>query len=365
MKWVVEFKKSKNFQRTFGGIFDVDSKQKKLQELTLSSENPDLWTKPAEMQKLNKEKAFLEKSVNEWLDFNQRTEDLAVLMEMTIEAQDEGSFREVKTELNNLEKLGQDLELKRVLSGELDANSTYLTINSGAGGTESCDWAAMLMRMYVRYAETHGFAVEMLELTDGEGAGIKSATLLISGPYAFGYLKAENGVHRLVRISPFDSNARRHTSFASVFAWAEVDDDIKIELNLSDVRVDTYRASGSGGQHVNRTDSAVRMTHLPTGIVVQCQNERSQISNRDKAIKMLKAALYEREIEERNKQKQAVEATKKANEWGSQIRSYVLHPYQLVKDHRTDFETSQTQDVLDGDLDGFIMAYLKSTMESK
>jgi peptide chain release factor 2 len=317
------------------------------------------------MQKLNKEKAFLEKSVNEWLSFNQRIEDLTVLMEMTVEAQDEGSFGEVKTELENLEKLGQDLELKRVLNSELDPCSTYLTINSGAGGTESCDWAEMLMRMYVRYAETHGFSVEVLEMTEGEGAGIKSATLLISGPYAFGYLKAENGVHRLVRISPFDSNARRHTSFASVFAWAEVEDDIKIDINPSDVKTDTYRSSGAGGQHVNKTDSAVRMTHIPTGIVVQCQNQRSQIANRDKAMKMLKAALYEREVEERNKLKQAVEETKKANEWGSQIRSYVLHPYQLVKDHRTDYETSQTQDVLDGDLDGLIMAYLKSTMESK
>lgn len=282
---------------------------------------------------------------------------------MASEAQDEDTFLEVKSEVASLEKMAQDLELKRVLNGELDANSTYLSINSGAGGTESCDWASMLMRMYMRYAERQGYSVEILEMTEGEGAGIKSVTMLISGAYAYGYLKAESGVHRLVRISPFDSNARRHTSFASVFAWAEVDDDIKVDLKTEDIKVDTYRASGAGGQHVNRTDSAVRMTHMPTGIVVQCQSERSQIQNREKAIKMLKAALYEKEVEARNKAKQELESTKMANEWGSQIRSYVLHPYQLVKDHRTDFETSQSQDVLDGELESFIMAYLKQNLQ--
>jgi peptide chain release factor 2 len=328
----------------------------------MSAENPEIWTKPAEMQKLNKEKAFLEKAIQEYEGFRLRVEDVQVLLEMSFEAQDEATFQEAKVEVEALEKLGRELELKRVLNGELDANSTYLTINSGAGGTESCDWASMLMRMYLRYAEQHGYVTEILEMTEGDGAGIKSVTIQIQGSYAYGYLKAESGVHRLVRISPFDSNARRHTSFASVFAWAEVDDDIKIDLKMEDVKVDTYRAGGAGGQHVNRTDSAVRMTHLPSGIVVQCQSERSQIQNRERAIKMLKAALYEKEVEARSKAKDVMESQKMANEWGSQIRSYVMHPYHMVKDHRTDYETSQVDDVMNGDLDEFIMAYLKSQM---
>jgi len=317
------------------------------------------------MQKLNKEKSLLEKAVGEFDGFQNRLNDAKVLLEMAEEAQDEDSFTEVKTEIHNLEKYGQELELKRVLNGELDSNSTYLSINAGAGGTESCDWAEMLLRMYMRYADKHGYKYQVIEMTDGEGAGIKSCTLLIEGPYAYGYLKAESGVHRLVRISPFDSNARRHTSFSSVFAWAEVDDDINIEVKPDDLRVETFRASGAGGQHVNRTDSAVRMHHIPTGIVVSCQVERSQIQNREKALKMLKAKLYEKEIERRNAEKDAMNATKKANEWGSQIRSYVMHPYQMVKDHRTDYETNQVNDVMDGDIDDFIMAYLKSQITAE
>lgn len=349
-----------NWPPNYGGIFDLTSKQKRLEELALQAENPAIWSKPAEMQKINKEKAFLEKALEEWRQFHSKLEDSKVLLEMAIEAQDEDSFKEVKSELKATEDLGKALELKRVLSGELDSNSTYISINSGAGGTEACDWAEMLYRMYMRYAEKQGYRVSELERTDGEGAGIKSATLLIEGPYAYGYLKAESGVHRLVRISPFDSNARRHTSFASVFAWAEVDDDINIEIRPDELKVETYRSSGAGGQHVNKTDSAVRMYHIPTGIVVQCQVERSQIQNREKALKMLKAALYEKEVEKRNAEKDAMNSTKKANEWGSQIRSYVMHPYQLIKDHRTDFETNQVQDVMDGDLNSFIMSYLKS-----
>lgn len=329
----------------------------------MQSENPALWEKPAEMQKINKEKTILEKAVSEFEGFSGRLGDASVLLEMAVEAQDEASFQEVKAEVQALEKYGEELELKRVLNGELDANSAYLSINSGAGGTESCDWAEMLLRMYMRYADTHGFKVQVIDRTDGEGAGIKSCTLLIEGAYAYGYLKAESGVHRLVRISPFDSNARRHTSFASVFAWAEVDDDINIEVRPEDLRVETFRASGAGGQHVNRTDSAVRMHHIPSGVIVSCQVERSQIQNREKALKMLKARLYEIEVEKLNAAKDAMNATKKANEWGSQIRSYVMHPYQMVKDHRTDFETSQVHDVMDGDIDGFIMAYLKSQIQ--
>ncbi len=280
---------------------------------------------------------------------------------MAVDEKDDASFREVQAEVTKLESLVHDLEIKKLLAGELDANSTYLSIYAGAGGTEAQDWASILMRMYLRYAESHGYKAEVMEMTDGEEAGIKSVTILIEGLYAYGYLKAESGVHRLVRISPFDSNARRHTSFASVFCWAEVDEDINIEIKMEDVKVDTYRSSGAGGQHVNKTDSAVRMTHLPTGIIVQCQNQRSQHANRDKAIKMLKAALYEREVEERNRLKDELNSTKKENEWGSQIRSYVMHPYQMVKDHRTSEETSQVRDVIDGHLDDFIYAYLKKT----
>lgn len=251
------------------------------------------------------------------------------------------------------------------MSGELDGNSCYLSINSGAGGTEACDWANMLNRMYNRYADRQGFKVDVLAMTDGEEAGIKSVTLSIQGPYAYGFLKAESGVHRLVRISPFDSNAKRHTSFASVFCWAEVDNDIEIEVKDEDLKIDTYRASGAGGQHINTTDSAVRITHQPTGIVVQCQNQRSQHANRDTAMKMLKAALYEKEVERRNAEKEEAESGKMANEWGSQIRSYVLHPYQMVKDHRTSHESGKTGDVLDGDLDGFIETFLKRNLNKE
>jgi peptide chain release factor 2 len=356
---------SRSCPASFGGIFDLESKKRRLQELAMAAENPAVWNKPEEMQKLNKEKSFLEKAVQEFDSFEQGISDGKVLLEMAIEAQDEETFTEAKSEIQKLEKQGQGLELKRVLNQEMDSNSCYLSINSGAGGTESCDWAEILMRMYTRYAEQQGYTVEILEQSDGEGAGIKSVTLLIEGPYAYGYLKAENGVHRLVRISPFDSNARRHTSFASVFTWPEIDDEIKIEIKPDDLKVETYRSSGAGGQHVNKTDSAVRMYHLPTGIIVQCQTQRSQIQNRDKALKMLKAALYEREIEARNKAKDELNSTKKAVEWGSQIRSYVLHPYQMVKDHRSGFETSQASDVLGGDLQDFIMAYLKFQLQQQ
>lgn len=343
----------------------MDVKKKRLEEINLSSENPDVWGKPEEMQKLNKERAFITKSLEEYQQFTQGLEDAGVLLEMALEAQDEGNFQEAKEEVLRLAKMGETLEVARLLNGELDRNSSYISINSGAGGTEASDWAGMLMRMYIRYAEKKGFSVELMEQNEAEEAGIKSATLLISGPYAYGHLKAESGVHRLVRISPFDSNARRHTSFASVFAWAEIDDEIKIEIKPDDLKVETYRSSGAGGQHVNKTDSAVRMYHLPSGIIVQCQTQRSQIQNREKALKMLKAALYEKEVEARNKLKDELNSTKKANEWGSQIRSYVMHPYQLAKDHRTGHETSQVADVMDGDLDSFIMAFLKDQVVQK
>lgn len=315
------------------------------------------------MQKINKEKSLLEKALQEWTLFQNRLDDAKVLLEMAMEVDDESSFEEVKAELVEIDKLGQALELKRVLNGELDSNNTYLSINSGAGGTESCDWALMLLRMYMRYADKHGYKVEVLDRNDGDEAGIKSCTLLISGEYAYGYLKAESGVHRLVRISPFDSNARRHTSFASVFVWAEVDDDINIEIKTDDIEIETYRSSGAGGQHVNKTDSAVRIRHKPSGVVVASQTQRSQIQNREQAMKMLKAALYEKEVEKKNKEKDEMNSQKKANEWGSQIRSYVMHPYQMVKDHRTLHQSNQVHGILDGDFDSFIMAYLKAQMQ--
>lgn len=317
------------------------------------------------MQKLNKEKSILEKSLGEFKSLKSRADDAKVLIEMAVEAGDEESFLEAKSEVDLIHPAMAQLELQKMLSGEQDANGAYLSINSGAGGTEACDWAEILQRMYLRYAQVKGYKAEVLEQTDGEGAGIKSCTILMSGDFAYGYLKAELGVHRLVRISPFDSNARRHTSFASVFVWPEVDDTIEIEIKTEDLKIDTYRSGGAGGQHVNKTDSAVRMTHIPTGIIVQCQSERSQISNREKAMKMMRSALYEREIQKQNEAKDKMNATKKENEWGSQIRSYVLHPYQLVKDHRTGHETSQSSDVLAGNLDEFIMAYLKAGGKTK
>lgn len=335
----------------------------RLKELKFQAENPDLWNKPAEMEKINREISINEKTCEQWQSLNGKVEDVSVLLDMAEEEGDEPSFLEAVAELESLKAIISDLELKKLLDGETDANSAFLSINSGAGGTEACDWANMLYRMYVRYAEKEGYKVDVLELTAGEEAGIKSVTLNIKGPYAYGFLKAESGVHRLVRISPFDSNARRHTSFSSVFAWPEVDDDIQIEIRTEDIKVDTYRASGAGGQHINTTDSAVRITHKPSGIVVQCQNQRSQHANRDTAMKMLRAALYEKELEERNREKDEMNAQKKANEWGSQIRSYVMHPYHMVKDHRTGHETSQVDDVMNGALKDYIFAYLKLLKE--
>jgi peptide chain release factor 2 len=334
-------------------------KSKRLEELEQKAQNPDVWNNHVEMQKINQEKVLLERSVQDYSELNQKVEDSLVLLDMAVEAQDENSFREVLSDLNYIQSKLADLELKSLLTGEADPNSAFVSINAGAGGTEAQDWASMLLRMYTRWAEKMGYKIETMSLNEGEEAGIKSATLRIEGPFAFGYLKAESGVHRLVRISPFDANARRHTSFASVYAWPEIADDISIEIRDEDVKIDTFRASGAGGQHVNRTDSAVRITHVPTGIVVQCQNQRSQHSNRDTAYKMLRAALYEKEMEKRQKELDALGGARMANEWGSQIRSYVLHPYQLAKDHRTEFETGNPIAVLDGELNGFIHAYLR------
>lgn len=308
---------------------------------------------------------MLDKIVVQWRAVNQRVEDAQVLLDMAVEADDAGSFDEVRNEIKNLISVSEEMELKTILNDPVDMSSAYLSIHSGAGGTEACDWAGMLMRMYLRYAEKQGYKAEIMDMSEGDGAGIKSVMIYVEGPYAYGYLKAEAGVHRLVRISPFDSNARRHTSFAAVFAWPEVEDNIEIDIRSEDLKVDTYRSSGAGGQHVNKTESAIRITHIPSGIVVQCQSQRSQHANRDKAMKMLKSALYDLEMQKRNQKKDEMNATKKANEWGSQIRTYVMHPYQLVKDHRTTFETSQVQDVMDGDIQDFIQAELKTSMNKK
>jgi peptide chain release factor 2 len=292
-------------------------------------------------------------------------EDSETLLELAEGSLDTESLTEIHTNLVSAATLLRELELRQMLSGETDANDCYLTVHAGAGGTEACDWAGILARMYRRYAEIRGYKTSVIDFTDGDGAGYRSITFEVSGSFAYGYLKAEVGVHRLVRISPFDSNARRHTSFASVFAYPIVDDTIEINIRSEDLRVDTYRAGGAGGQHVNKTDSAVRMTHIPSGIVVQCQAERSQIQNREKAMKMLRARLYEVELQKRQAEADAMHATKKENSWGSQIRNYVMQPYQLIKDVRTGVETNTIQKVLDGDLQEFIEAYLMGKVNSK
>ena len=284
--------------------------------------------------------------------------DLEELLGLSGDDEDSDDVKEIE---ESLEKLGhniEELELTTLLSGPNDDRNAILTIHPGAGGTESQDWAEMLFRMYNRWCETRGYSVKLLDYLAGDEAGLKSATMQIEGEYAYGYLRSESGVHRLVRISPFDANRRRHTSFVSVYIFPEVDDNIEIDINDEDLRIDTYRASGAGGQHVNKTSSAVRITHIPTGIVVQCQNERSQIKNRATAMRLLRSRLYQMELEEKRKQMAELEKTKKKIEWGSQIRSYVFHPYNMVKDHRTDMETSNIQAVMDGDLDKFINAFL-------
>jgi len=315
------------------------------------------------MQKINQEKSIVSKAVADFEMLNKKQEDAAALLEMVQESQDEELFKELRTECKEMRATIHDLEVKSWLSQRMDPSNTYLSIHSGAGGTESQDWAEILLRMYTRYAERQGYKTEVMSINHGEEAGIKSVTLNIQGPYAYGYLKAETGVHRLVRISPFDSNARRHTSFASVSVWPEVEDDVEVVIKDEDLKVDTYRSSGAGGQHVNKTDSAIRITHIPTGIVIACQNQRSQHANRDYAMKMLRAALYEIELKKLQKDKEDLDAQKKANEWGSQIRSYVLHPYQLVKDHRTGWESGQPSLMLDGELTEPIEAYLKSQLK--
>ena len=296
--------------------------------------------------------------MEDWDKQNKLLEEIEILIELQKEDLSENLEPEIESDLRQLEKQIADLEFRQMFTGKMDQRNSILTIHPGAGGTESQDWAEMLMRMYLRYCENSGYKAETLDLQSGEEAGIKSVTIEVAGDYAYGYLKAEAGVHRLVRISPFDANKRRHTSFASVFVLPEIDDKIDIEINPVDLRIDTYRASGAGGQHVNKTDSAIRITHLPTKIVVQCQNERSQHKNKANAMKILAARLYKLKEEEKRKEQQKMEKQKKDIAWGSQIRSYIFHPYNLVKDHRTGYETSNTQAVMDGNLEPFIKEYL-------
>jgi len=341
-----------------GGVFDWEPALRKLDELNARVEDPTLWDDTEAAQSIMRERTRLAAQVEAVQGLERDLADALEYAELADAEGDEAALDEARAQLASLKERAARAELEALLSGEADGNDAYVEINSGAGGTESNDWALMLMRMYSRWAQAHGMSVDVIEETPGEQAGIKSVTLLVRGTNAYGWLKTEAGVHRLVRISPYDSSARRHTSFASVWVYPVVDDTIEIEINPADVRVDTYRASGAGGQHVNKTDSAVRLTHIPTGIAVACQTERSQHQNRDRAWKMLKARLYELELQKREAAQQALEETKTDIGWGHQIRSYVLQPYQMVKDLRTDVETSDTQGVLDGDLDAFMAASL-------
>lgn len=333
----------------------------RLKEIEKAMLSPDFWDSKDSKEILQERSMLMEKK-ERVEGLNEKLEELELLLDMAEEEEDLETLKEAIRLGEELEKEVAKAELERLLSGPHDKNNAVVTIHAGAGGTEAQDWADMLLRMYLRWAERRGFEVEMLDIMPGEEAGIKGATFLVQGSYAYGYLKAEAGVHRLVRISPFDASGRRHTSFASVFVAPEVDETINIEINEKDLRIDTYRASGAGGQHVNKTSSAVRITHIPTGIVVQCQNERSQHKNRAIAMKILKARLYERELKKREEEKQKLHSEKKEIAWGSQIRSYVLQPYQLIKDHRTDYEVGNVKDVLDGNLDGFIEAFLKASV---
>ncbi len=321
----------------------------------------DFWERQQDAQATVERLKLLKKIVDPWHKAHQTAGDLLELLGMVDEHQEE-SLKDLQQEVGKLGREVELLEFQRLLSDPFDPNSAIVSINSGAGGTEACDWAQMLFRMYTRWVEKHGYTLQMVDMMQGEEAGIKSATFIVQGGYAYGYLKAESGVHRLVRISPFDANKRRHTSFASVDVIAEVEDAPEIEIKEADIRIDAYRAGGAGGQHVNKTSSAIRITHLATGIVTQCQNERSQFQNKQVAMKVLKARLYERLRQEKEAALSSKYGPKKKIEWGSQIRSYVFHPYTMVKDHRTDVETSNGQAVMDGDLDEFIETYLKQNV---
>lgn len=325
---------------------------------------PNFWDDPDNAQKIAQNTTQLKEEVDGFYNLTNKVDDLEALNEMLLEdPEDEDVISELETSMEEAKVELEHLELGMLLSGEYDENNAIMTLHAGAGGTEAQDWNEMLLRMFTRFSERSGFKVEMLDYQAGDEAGVKSVTLLISGKYAYGNLKSEKGVHRLVRISPFDSNARRHTSFAAVDVMPEIDDNVEVEINMSDLRIDTYRASGAGGQHINKTDSAVRITHLPTGIVVQCQNQRSQTQNKERCMQLLRAKLFEYEKQKQDEIKSDLAGDYQAIEWGSQIRSYVFQPYNMVKDHRTNAETGNTQAVMDGDLQMFVEAYLRSLQE--
>ncbi|WP_193771465.1 peptide chain release factor 2, partial [Candidatus Magnetaquicoccus inordinatus] len=340
------------------GHLDYENGKRRLEELAALSEDPVLWNNPGEAKRLMREKRELEKSIGEWESLERSVHDSEALFHMAEEEGDQEVVAEMAQQAGELLQRVEALELQRMLSGELDINNAFLEIHPGAGGTESQDWADMLLRMYLRWCEEHGYKAEISDYQPGDEAGCKSVSVRIEGEYAYGYLKTEGGVHRLVRISPFDSNARRHTSFSSVYVYPEVDETIQVEIDEKDLRIDTFRASGAGGQHVNKTSSAVRITHFPTGIVVQCQNGRSQHRNKDEAMNMLKSRLFQLEMDKRAEESQAVNDAKTDIGWGHQIRSYVLHPYRMVKDLRTGVEKGNADAVLDGDLDDFLRAAL-------
>lgn len=335
------------------------SKEARVKELEAQMEGDNFWDDNQKAQKIISECNQLRAWTIPCLDLKRRFHDLQSLLPEAYELEDESLIQELMTELQELEKIIDELEIRKMLAGELDNKNCYLSINAGAGGTEACDWADMLSRMYQRWAAKRGWKVELIDQLEGDVAGIKNVTLKFTGPFAYGYAKSEKGVHRLVRISPFDSNAKRHTSFASVDVTPEIEDDIEIDIKPDEIRIDTYRSSGAGGQHVNKTDSAVRITHLPSGIVVSCQTQRSQLQNKEACFKMLKSKLYEIEVTERENALKEIGGTKKDIAWGSQIRNYVFQPYTLVKDTRTKAESGNIQAVMDGDLDLFVDAYLK------
>lgn len=339
--------------------FDIDALKKELAELEVQISNPDLWSDPDRAKVVQKRRSDCQEIIALFSGLDRDLSDSEEFAPLA-EQGDEDVALEINTKLSKIQKALSDIEFRQMLGGELDKNSAILSINSGAGGTEAQDWVAMLLRMYMRWAEKNEYRVTMIDVLHGEAAGYKNVTVEVEGDHAYGYLKAEQGIHRLVRISPFDANARRHTSFASVAILPELDDNIDVQIKDEDLRIDTYRAGGAGGQHINKTDSAVRITHIPSGIVVACQNERSQHKNKAQAMKVLKARLYERERLEREKKKTQLGGEKKEIGFGSQIRSYTLQPYQLIKDHRTGFESGNVQAVLDGQIDEFIRSYLLS-----
>ena len=339
---------------------EIPAKEEKIAELEYKMSEPSFWDDAAAAQKLNQELAALQGGVDTYRDLKAKHEDAEMLYEMGIEESDPSMEGDIRAELNLIAEGLETLQLEVLLSGEYDANDAILTLHAGAGGTEAQDWTQMLLRMYGRWAERHGFTVDTADLQPGDEAGVKYATLFIKGHNAYGFLKSEKGVHRLVRISPFDSQARRHTSFSACDVMPEIDDAVEVPINMDDVRVDYFRASGAGGQHINKTSSAVRMTHEPTGIVVQCQNERSQLQNKEQCMKMLRAKLFELEQEKKEEEIAKLEGVQQKIEWGSQIRSYVFQPYTMVKDVRTNAETGNVQAVMDGELDPFIRAYLNA-----